>query len=124
MSGASKKVLVVEDETVLRDVYAFLLKKQGYDVYTARDGAEGLALLQSHRPAVVLLDVFMPVMGGKEVLKALGAGKIGDMKIIACSNFSDDQTRTEMLGLGAHRYIVKATMGPQDLIRAVAELAG
>lgn len=124
MSSASKKVLVVEDEAVLRDVYAFLLEKQGYDVYTANNGVEGLELLQLHQPAVVLLDVFMPVMGGKEVLKALGPGKLGDMKIIACSNFSDDQTRTEMLGLGAHRYIIKATMGPQDLIQVVAELAG
>lgn len=120
----TKSVLIVEDEATLRDIYSFILSTQGYHVQTARNGVEGIEQLRAHTPDVVLLDVFMPIMDGKEVLKNIDMGDYPHTKFVACTNLSDDDTRNEMMDLGAHHYVVKATMGPQDLISMVGDLAG
>lgn len=62
-------VLIVEDELVLQDVYKVVLTKNGFEVLTANNGAEGLEKLKQSKPSLVILDIFMPVMDGKDFLK-------------------------------------------------------
>lgn len=118
----SKIILIVEDEIVLQDVYKLVLSTQGYQVFTANNGAEGLKKLKETSPDMVLLDLFMPVMDGKEFLRNIDLRDYPHTKIVVYTNHSDRETETEMLGLGAHKYVLKASMAPQDLIALVAKM--
>jgi len=71
LAGAATKVLVIDDEETVRDLMRRFLVREGFDVVTARDGAEGLALARQLRPAMITLDVMMPGLDGWEVLQAL-----------------------------------------------------
>lgn len=117
----STKVLIIEDEIILQDVYKILLSSQGYEVFTANNGLEGIKQLKDTRPDMVLLDLFMPVMDGKDFLKNIDLTDFPKTKIVVYTNLSDRVVETEMLELGAHKFILKASMGPQDLIDLVAE---
>jgi signal transduction histidine kinase len=70
-AGEATKVLVIDDEETVRDLMRRFLVREGFDVVTARDGAEGLALARQLRPAIITLDVMMPGLDGWEVLQAL-----------------------------------------------------
>jgi two-component system alkaline phosphatase synthesis response regulator PhoP len=117
----STKVLIVEDEIILQDVYKILLSSQGYEVFTANNGVEGIKQLKDTRPDMVLLDLFMPVMDGKDFLKNIDLAQFPKTKVVVYTNLSDSVVETEMLELGAHKFILKASMDPQDLIDLVAE---
>lgn len=120
----SKSILIVEDEVVLQDVYKLVLNSQGYRVETASNGVEGLKKLKNISPNMVLLDLFMPVMDGKEFLRNIDTNDYPDTKIVVYTNLSDNHTESEMLELGAHKYILKSSMAPQQLINLVTEMIG
>lgn len=115
-------ILIVEDEKVLQDVYKLVLTLKGYNVYTADNGAEGLTQIAITKPDVVLLDIFMPVMDGKEFLKNLHINEYPGVKIIVYTNLSDNATQSEMLKLGASRFVIKSSMSPRDLIALIEEV--
>ncbi len=121
MMSTAPHVMVVEDEDVLQNVYELILKRHGYQVTTACNGLEALNLLKkmSSPPDVILLDIFMPTMDGKEFLRNLDTATIPDTKIIVSSNVGDKETIQELLGLGAHGYTLKADMSPNDLVALV-----
>ena len=114
-------VLIVEDEIVLQDVYKLVLGLQGLKVYTANNGLEGLKMLKQHKPDVVLLDIFMPVMDGKEFLKTVDLKAYPKLKIIVYTNLSDGNIEKEVLAMGAHKFVLKSTMSPKDLIKMIEE---
>jgi len=114
-------VLIVEDEIVLQDVYKLVLGLQGLKVYTANNGLEGLKKLKQHKPDVVLLDIFMPVMDGKEFLKTVDLKDYPKLKIIVYTNLSDGNIEKEVLAMGAHKFVLKSTMSPKDLIKMIEE---
>jgi CheY-like chemotaxis protein len=118
----SKSVLIVEDEIILQDVYKLLLSSQGYTIHVACNGAEGLQQLKAQQPDMVLLDLFMPVMDGKTFLRTIDVADFPQTKFVVYTNLSDSDTETEMMELGAHRFILKSSMAPQDLIGLVAEI--
>jgi CheY-like chemotaxis protein len=118
----SKSVLIVEDEMILQDVYKLLLSSQGYHVHVASNGAEGIKQLRKNKPNMVLLDLFMPVMDGKEFLRNVNTTEYPNTKFVVYTNLSDRDIEKEMLGLGAHKYILKASMNPKDLIELAAEM--
>lgn len=115
-------ILIVEDEAPLREVYELVLERQGYRVETAQNGLEGLRLLRKKQFDIVLLDIFMPVMDGKELLKNIDTTEFPATKFIACSNLSDKETENEMLALGAHMFVLKSSMAPRDLVSLVDRL--
>ncbi|MBC7707761.1 response regulator [Polaromonas sp.] len=114
-------VLIIEDEILLQDVYKLVLSSQGYTIYTANNGQEGIHLLNLYMPKVVLLDIFMPVMDGKEFLRNVDTALYPDTNFIVYSNLTDDGVAQEMMNLGADRVILKSTMTPQDLIGLIEE---
>ena len=115
------KILLVEDEVLLQDVYKLVLSSQGYSVYVAGNGREGISLLNQHQPHVVLLDIFMPVMDGKDFLRNIDTKAFPDTKIIVYSNLVDDGVEQEMLALGADQVVLKSTMAPKDLVALMQE---
>ena len=113
-------ILIVEDEILLQDVYKLILSSQGYTVYTANNGKEGIHQLELYVPKVVLLDIFMPVMDGKDFLRNIDTADYPNTKFIVYSNLTDPHVEKEMLGLGADKVILKSTMAPRDLITLIS----
>jgi CheY-like chemotaxis protein len=115
----SGKILIVEDEKDLRDVYELILTHSGYEVAVATNGAEALNAVNEYNPSLVLLDIFMPVMDGKTFLEKLDISNYPDLTVIVCSNTSDKNLMDEMLKLGAQKVVTKADLAPNDLTTLV-----
>ncbi|MEO6761584.1 MAG: response regulator [Candidatus Saccharimonadales bacterium] len=115
------RILIIEDEIILQDVYKLVLSLQGYQVYTANNGAAGLIMVKKHKPDVILLDIFMPVMDGLEFMKNINLKDYPKSKIIVYTNLTDSTTEEKVLRLGASKYVLKSSMKPQDLIDMVTE---
>lgn len=113
------RILVVEDEIVLQDVYKLILESDGYIVYTANNGQEGLKQIKNLKPDIVLLDIFMPKMDGKELLRNIDLSDYPSMRVIVYSNLSDKQTESEVMGLGAHDFVLKSSLTPTDLLELI-----
>lgn len=116
------KVLIVEDEIMLQEVYKMVLLKHRCEVTVSSNGLEGLQTLSKFKPDIVLLDIFMPIMDGKEFLRNFSKADYPNTKIVVYTNLSDSKTETEMLELGADKFILKSSMTPQDLTDMVDEL--
>jgi CheY-like chemotaxis protein len=117
-------IIIVEDEEVLRDAYELILDSAGYKVYAVGNGKEALELLKKVSPDVMLLDMFMPVMNGREVLRKLKRSDHPQMKIIVCSNMSDNALREEVLKNGADLFVLKSSVGPKELTQLIDEVTG
>src|SRR5579884_1368735 len=114
------KVLIVEDEDMLRNVYELILTREGYDVEVATDGMEGLKKLGSFQPNLILLDMLMPVKNGLQFLKeAKMKLHYPKTSVIVLSNLSSSETVDEALRLGAKEHLVKSNILPKDLVEAV-----
>jgi CheY-like chemotaxis protein len=120
-TAAKAHVMVVEDEIVLQNVYDMILRSRGYRVTVANNGYEALELLRTvdEHPRVILLDIFMPKMDGREFLRNLDTSHYPNTKIIVSSNVGDRETIDELLALGAHDHTLKANMSPNDLVQLV-----
>ncbi|MDQ5900513.1 MAG: hypothetical protein QG600_91 [Patescibacteria group bacterium] len=117
----SKKILVVDDDMYIRDIYEEVLKAEGFIVETAIDGEAGLAKLQKGGYSVILLDVMMPKKDGIGVLTSLQAAppEIANGPILLLTNLGHDTVIKEALRLGAVTYLNKADMTPEDLLQQV-----
>lgn len=118
------RVLVVEDEPMLRDVYVTLFKLQDYVVQSAVNGKDALDVLGSFKPDVIVLDALMPVMGGIEFLETVDPkSALPHTRILLLSNLSDPKTISRGKKLGIHKYLLKADVSPTQLLEAVHELS-
>lgn len=113
------KILIVEDEDVLRKAFDTVLKTGGYEVGMAENGLEGIRLMKEMKPDLVLLDVFMPVMDGREFLRNIDLDDYPNTAVIVYSNLSDPKTEDEMRDLGATDFVLKASLTPRELLAMV-----
>lgn len=117
------KVLVVEDEPMLRDAYRHVLHYKGYKVASAADGEQALVMLDKLRPDIVLLDVLMPQLDGIGFLrKADIKRKHPHTKVIACTNLSDTATAQQLEDAGADRQVLKSDLSPGELIALIESM--
>jgi CheY-like chemotaxis protein len=116
------KILIVEDEILLQNVYELVLSTQGYEVVVSNNGFEGLQMLPKLQPDLILLDIFMPIMDGREFLRNFSRKTYPHTRIIVYTNLSDVKTESEMLGLGADSFVLKSSMTPSDLTNLVARM--
>lgn len=118
------KVLIVEDEPMLQDAYRHVLSYKGFDVSVAADGIEGMEQLHKVKPQVILLDVLMPRLDGIGFLQQSDIkAKYPHIKVIACTNLSDQITAEQMFTYGADRQVLKSDLSPSQLVALVEELA-
>lgn len=117
------KILLVEDEKVLRDAFAILLNSHGgYEVQAANNGKEALELLKQNSYDLILLDLMMPVLDGVGFLKeAMLPEKSPHTRVVVLSNLSGGQEVKEAMRLGAHRNAVKSDLGPGDVMAIVQQ---
>ncbi len=101
-------IVVAEDDAELRGLYARLLRQAGHKVWEAADGAEALAAVDSYRPDLLLLDIWMPILNGLEVLERLRCAPPSvSLKVVVLSHQGDSDTRLEGFALGVADYWTK-----------------
>jgi CheY-like chemotaxis protein len=119
------KAVVVEDDNDLQFLYKHKLEVEGFDVVVANNGAEGLEVIERHRPDVVLLDLLMPVMSGPEMLAHLRSKEWGsEVRVVILTNISKDEAPPALRFLRVDRYVVKAHHTPSQVVNIVRELLG
>jgi CheY-like chemotaxis protein len=117
------KILIIEDELVLQDAYRHILMHMGYEVAVASNGIEGIEKLDTFKPHLILLDVLMPRLDGVGFLQQSDLRqKHPHIKVIACTNLSDQMTADQMLAYGANRQVLKSDLSPSQLAALVKEL--
>jgi two-component system response regulator AdeR len=121
----AKKAVVVEDDNDLQFLYKHKLEVEGFEVFTASNGLEGLEIIEKERPDIVLLDLLMPVMSGSEMLAHLRSKRWGsEVRVIILTNISKDEAPPALRFLHVDRYIVKAHHTPAQVVGMVHEVLG
>lgn len=117
--GHGRKILCIEDEHFIGELYARALTKAGYEMHIMFDGAQGLAEAQTDRYDIILLDLMVPTMTGFDVLKALRdpaqTPKL-KAKIIITTNLEQKEELREALEKQADGYVIKADITPKQLV--------
>lgn len=122
--SSPRKVLIVDDEPNIVTALEFLLRRSGYDVQLATNGAEALQQVDAYRPDLVLLDVMMPVKSGYEVCQTLRERPdLAHMKIVMLSAKGSEAEVNKGLSLGADLYITKP-FSTQELVSTIDRLFG
>lgn len=110
------KVAIVEDDQAISQMYRIKFEAEGYDVDTADNGKTGLALAESMKPDIILLDLMMPEMRGDEMLRELRATGWGkNIKVIILTNMGEQEIPEEVKQLGVEAVILKADMTPRQV---------
>ncbi len=118
----SKKILVVDDEPFVLRSLTYVLAKNGYEAFTARDGEEALKLLQKMKPDIMFLDVMMPKCSGYEVLRRIRENpEFDSIYIIMLSAKSQERDREKSLALGANEFMTKP-FSPSRILQRIQEI--
>ena len=119
------KIMLVEDDKSLREIYSIRLVAEGYDIISAGDGEEALALAVQYKPELIIADVMMPKISGFDMLDILRSQpETNKIKVIMMTALSSDDQRQRGEALGAERYLVKSQVGIEDVIATVHEVLG
>jgi len=117
------KILLVEDDQSLREIYGIRLTAEGYEIVTAGDGEEALATAVREKPDLIISDVMMPKISGFDMLDILrSTPETKDIKVIMMTALSSDDQRERGERLGADRFLVKSQVGIEDVVNAVHEV--
>ena len=111
-------ILIVDDEPSVVEVVALYLRREGFGVRTARDGAEALLALQAERPALVILDIMLPHVDGLSIMRRLRQNPALDVPVILLTARDQESDRIGGLDLGADDYVTKP-FSPGELVSRV-----
>lgn len=120
--SSKKRILVVEDDQLLRDLYVDILRQEGFDVDQAVDGQEGYTAMHKGGYDLVLLDIIMPHMDGLTVLSKLvkETPPIKPNKaVVILSNLGQDSAIAQAVSLGARSYLIKSDLTPDQVVAEV-----
>ena len=117
------KILLVEDDQSLREIYGIRLTAEGYEITSAGDGEAALALAVKERPDLIISDVMMPKISGFDMLDILrSTPETANIKVIMMTALSADDQKARGESLGADRFLVKSQVGIEDVVNAVHEV--
>lgn len=122
--NSTKKILIVEDDKDLQDFYYKLLVYEHYSVYVADNGQQGLEMVMSLSPSLVILDLMMPVMDGKTMLhkmREIPAFKETPVIILTNAGETENILQTKYLD-NASEFLIKSNIAPDVLLRSVKAL--
>lgn len=120
-AGGSARVLVVEDEQSLRELYVQWLEMSGYTVLQAADGLVGIETILHEKPDLVVLDIMLPKKDGFEILAEVRRNPaVRDTPVIVLTSLDQEFEKRQGGKLGADAYIVKTDLSPSRLKDAVA----
>ena len=119
------KVMVVEDDASLREIYSIRITAEGYEVVSAGDGEEALATAVREKPDLILSDVMMPKISGFDMLDILrSTPETANIKVVMMTALSAEDQRQRGERLGADRYLVKSQVGIEDVVNTIHEVLG
>lgn len=117
------KVLIIDDDANITEIWKIVLKQNGFEVLTAINGRSGIDQAKAQKPDFILIDQIMPDMKGNDVLKILKEDPSTNMiPMVMASNYSDTQLIQEAIQQGALDYILKYQIEPLDLISKIKNL--
>ena len=115
-----KRILIVEDDSFVMDIYQTKLGQAGYEIVGAENGLEALKKMEQGTFDLVLLDIIMPYMDGLEVLKKIKAQeKNKNLPIILLTNLSQKEEIDKGMGLGANDYLIKSHFTPSEVLEKI-----
>ena len=119
------KIMVVEDDASLREIYSIRITAEGYEVVSAGDGEEALAVAVREKPDLILSDVMMPKISGFDMLDILrSTPETAQIKVVMMTALSAEDQRQRGERLGADRYLVKSQVGIEDVVNTIHEVLG
>jgi len=122
MDPKKAKILLIEDERVLCEMYSIKFKVAGLNLLVAYGGYEGLSLAKKNKPNLILLDIRMDDLDGFEVLKRLKHDpSMTDIPVFLLTNVGEKDNAAKGLGMGAEKYLIKAELLPQQVVDVVLE---
>jgi len=119
----SKKILLIEDEAFISDMYKIVFTKEGFVVETASDGEEGLAKAQAGDYDLILLDIMLPKMNGLDALKEMRKEGSSAKKtpVFLLTNLGQENIIKQAFKIGAQGYFMKANLLPQQIVSEVRD---
>lgn len=118
-----KKILIIEDDTFLREMIAGKLKKEGFSIIEAIDGEEGIRKTKEENPDLIILDLVLPTLDGFEVLSRIKQDKSSSgIPVVILSNLGQRNEIQHGLDLGAVDYMVKANFTPSEIIKKIVNV--
>lgn len=121
----AKTILLIEDDEMLHTMYTQKFTKEGYDVKSAYNGAEGVALSETEKPDIILCDIIMPKMDGFAALKKMKKNPVtANIPVILLTNLGQEEDIRKGKELGAADYFIKANHTPQEVVDKVKSIIG
>lgn len=115
-----KKILLIEDDELIREMYESELKKAGFEVTAFTKGEEGLKVLQQEQFDLILLDIMLPGINGLEILKQIKQNpQTKNLKVVLLTNLGQETIIKQGYALGATGYLIKAAYNPDQVIQEV-----
>jgi len=122
MLDQKNKVLIIEDNADLAEMFKTAFETKNFDADTSPNGIEGITKAAEWKPQIILLDIMMPQMDGYEVLNALKNNTSLDSKVVVCSNLEQEKDSKKALSLGADLYLEKSEHTPFEIVEKVDAL--
>jgi len=119
------KILIVEDDSFFAQLCSRMLEEEGFSVFIAIDGEEGLEMLEKEEPDLVILDLLLPTMNGQEVLKRIRENpnpKLAKTPVMTVTNLAQEDEREKCEALGIESYLVKASISADIFLAKIKEI--
>lgn len=121
----ARKVLIVEDDMALFNMYSIELKLKGYDVLNVNDGLQALSKAKEYQPDIILLDIMLPGMNGLNILSELKSDpETEHIPVIMLTNYGSEDNVKKALESGAADYIMKYKILPSELSEKIEVVLG
>lgn len=119
------KIAIIEDDSVINQMYRMKFEADGFDVRVADDGEQGVALVRDFAPDIVLMDIQMPNKTGAEALAEIRRESWGkDVPVLILTNLGEEEAPNELKSLNVASYIVKADLTPKQVVAQVKKTLG
>lgn len=119
-----KKIMIVEDDKSLQEIYTINFEAAGYEVMIEGDGLSGISEVVEKKPDIILLDVMMPNMDGFDFLRVMKENTSIHIPVVVCSNLSDQVTHDKALQAGASAVLLKVNYSGKELVQKIDLVLG
>ena len=117
---AKKKILIIEDEKILAEMYHDVFVQAGFKVFSAIESKEGLKITRKERPDLIVLDILLPRESGISFLEKLKQdAEISSIPVVVFTNYDGQDTKKKAKKLGVKSYLIKANFTPQQFVSKI-----
>jgi len=116
------KIAIIEDDSVISQMYRMKFEADGFEVQLANNGKSGVSLVEAFKPDIILMDLQMPEMSGSDALEIIRKNDWGkNIPVIVLTNLGEEEAPKNLRSLGIHSYIVKANLTPRQVVQRVKD---